>query len=114
VSACGDAQHAPDPGEAYRQPLLPSDRNLIERCLNGDASAFDGIVLRYQDALFLIMSGEASEIVPHTKAAQRLVRRGKLRSTHVRVDWIDYNAQVPAGLFDTTIPPGWTVVHKDR
>lgn len=31
---------------------MPSDRNLIERCLAGDASAFDGIVLRYQDALF--------------------------------------------------------------
>jgi len=31
---------------------LASDRDLITRCLAGKSSAFDGIVLRYQDALF--------------------------------------------------------------
>jgi RNA polymerase sigma-70 factor (ECF subfamily) len=31
---------------------MPSDQDLIERCLAGDRSAFDGIVHRYQDGLF--------------------------------------------------------------
>jgi RNA polymerase sigma-70 factor (ECF subfamily) len=31
---------------------MPSDRDLIERCLAGEVPAFDGIVRRYQDGLF--------------------------------------------------------------
>ena len=31
---------------------MPSDQDLIDRCLAGDGSAFDGIVRRYQDGLF--------------------------------------------------------------
>jgi len=31
---------------------MPSDQDLIDRCLAGECSAFDGLVQRYQDALF--------------------------------------------------------------
>jgi len=31
---------------------MPSDQDLIERCLAGDRGAFDGIVQHYQDGLF--------------------------------------------------------------
>lgn len=98
---------------------LPSGQKAIRISARAKARHY-GVVCRFEGTMLvnpatnLIMSGEASETVPDTKAAQRLVHRGKLRSTHVRVDWIDYNAQVPSGLFDTTIPPGWEVVHKDR
>jgi hypothetical protein len=71
---------------------MVSDAELIARCLAGDRAAFD-------------------ETVPDTPQAQRLVRAGKLRSLHVKVDSVEYNSPVPASTFDTTTPAGWTIVH---
>jgi hypothetical protein len=72
---------------------MVSDGELIARCLAGDRAAFD-------------------EAVPDTPEARRLVRQGKLRSLHVRVDSVEYNSPVPANAFETTTPKGWTVVHR--
>ena len=77
----------------------------------GVVCTFKGTML-VDPATNLIVRGEAWEIVPNTRMAKRLVRQGKLRTMHVRVDSIDYNPVISKGLFDTSIPPGWKVSYK--
>jgi hypothetical protein len=96
---------------------LPSGEKMIR--ISGTARARHwGVVCTFKGTMLvnpatnLIMRGEAQEIIPNTRAAQRLVRQGKLRTMHVRVNTIDYNPILSKGLFDTSTPPGWKVSYK--
>jgi hypothetical protein len=96
---------------------LPSGEKMMR--ISGTARARHwGVVCTFKGTMLvnpatnLIMRGEAQEIIPNTRAAQRLVRQGKLRTMHVRVNTIDYNPILSKGLFDTSTPPGWKVSYK--
>jgi hypothetical protein len=95
---------------------LDDGRKAIRITASGKAK-HEGVVCTFRGTMVvdaatnLILSGEATETVPNTPQAQRLVRQGKLRSLRVEVDSVEYNTPIPAGTFDTTTPKGWTVVH---
>jgi hypothetical protein len=96
---------------------LPDGRQAIR--ISGTAKAKRlGVVLDYEGTMLvdpatnLIMSGEARQLVPDTPEAQRLKREGKLWPVHVKVDTVEYNRGVPAGMFDTATPAGWRVRGK--
>jgi RNA polymerase sigma-70 factor (ECF subfamily) len=57
---------------------MPSDSDLIERCLAGDSSAFDGIVLRYQDALFRHLL----RLAGHREQAEDLCQEALIKFYH--------------------------------
>jgi hypothetical protein len=73
----------------------------------------EGVVCDYAGEMLVdpatnhILSGEASQTVPGTPEAGKLMRQGRLRSMRIYVDRIEYNVPVPKGVFDTTVPPGW-------
>jgi len=62
----------------------------------------------------LILSGEASQTVPGTPEGGKLMRQGRLRSMRIYVDQIEYNAPVPKGVFDTTVPRGWRADFREQ
>ena len=62
----------------------------------------------------LILSGEASQTVPGTPEAGKLVRQGRLRSLRIYVDRIEYNTPAPRGIFDTAVPRGWEANFGER
>jgi len=96
---------------------LPDGRKAIRITASGKAR-HEGVVCDFHGTMLvdaatnLILSGEATETVPDTAQARRLVREGKLRSRHIEVDSVEYNTSLPANAFDTATPEGWTVVER--
>ncbi len=64
-------------------------------------------------ALALVLPAADQSVKPMSAEEVRtLERQGKLRSRHIEVDSVEYNAPVPANAFDTSAPEGWKVVER--
>ncbi len=77
-----------------------------------------GVVLNYEGSMLvdpgtnLILRGEARQLIPNTPEAKQLEKKGLLRPMQVKVEKVEYNQPVPAGTFDTAVPPGWRRVGR--
>ncbi|MFB3879767.1 MAG: anti-sigma factor [Armatimonadota bacterium] len=117
LSARVRGQVAGEPTVAKETVTLPDGRRAIKITASGKARVlgatreFSGTML-VDPATNLIMAGEVTERTPRSAAGERVSRRSEAatETTHVSVDRVSYNVPVPAGIFDTTTPKGWTAV----
>jgi hypothetical protein len=107
-----------EPIVAKETVTLPDGRRAIRITASGKAKVlgetchFRGAML-VDPATNLIMSGEVTETMPDITMGEEVRQRSRVaRTTHVKVDAIRYDVQVPKGIFDTTVPRGWTGVRQ--
>jgi hypothetical protein len=105
-----------EPTVAKETVTLPDGRKAIRITASGKAKVlgetchFRGAML-VDPATNLIMSGEVTETMPEITMGEEVRQSSRVaRTTHVKVDAIKYDVQVPNGIFDTTVPRGWTAV----
>jgi hypothetical protein len=107
-----------EPIVAKETVTLPDGRRAIRITASGKAKVlgetchFRGAML-VDPATNLIMSGEVTETMPDITMGEEVRQRSRVaRTTYVKVDAIRYDVQVPKGIFDTTVPRGWTGVRQ--
>jgi hypothetical protein len=105
-----------EPSVGKKTVTLPDGRKAIRITASGKAKVlgetcqFRGTML-VDPATNLIMSGEVTETMPEITMGEEVRQSSRVaRTTHVKVDAIRYDVQVPKGIFDTTVPRGWTAV----
>jgi hypothetical protein len=106
-----------EPRMAKETVRLPDGRKAIRITATGRARVL-GITGDFRGTMLvdastnLIMGGEITETRPDLRVGEEGRRRGVSHVTHVKVGPVEYNARVPAGIFDTRVPPGWSEVRK--